>query len=294
MRRPLPLWDNRPAMIDIETVRRAVRLALEEDSAADDVTSAAVIDAAAGASGAFVAREALVVCGIEVAREVFRQADPALVFEGRRADGETCAPGEVMAAVRGRARPILAGERTALNFMQRLSGIATATSRLVALARGSGVQISDTRKTAPGLRALDKYAVATGGGTNHRAGLGDAILIKDNHWRLVGGVAEAVRRARAAARPGAGAGITIEVTSAAEARAAIEAGAQALLLDNMDEATLRETIALARGRAFLEISGGVTAESVPRLAALGVQRLSIGALTHSVRAVDIALELEAA
>jgi nicotinate-nucleotide pyrophosphorylase (carboxylating) len=291
---PQPLWDNRRAMIEPETLRRAVRLALEEDAAADDITSAIVIDQAARASGAFVAREELTACGLEVAREVFRQADPALAFETRHADGDRCAPGEVLAVVRGRARPILAGERTALNFMQRLSGIATATSRLVALVRGTGVQIADTRKTVPGLRAFDKYAVATGGGTNHRAGLADAILIKDNHWRLAGGVAEAVRRARAAGRPAAGAPITIEVTTAGEARAAIEAGAEALLLDNMDDATLEETLAVARGRAFLEVSGGLTADRAPRLATLGIQRLSIGALTHSVRAVDIALEMEAA
>ena len=294
MSRPLPLWENRTAMVDPDTVRRAVRLALEEDLGAGDVTSEAVIGETVRAAGALVARESLTACGLEVAREVFRQADPGLAFEARLGDGRRCGPGDVLAVVRGRARPILAGERTALNFLQRLSGIATATSSLVALVAGTGVQIADTRKTAPGLRALDKYAVATGGGTNHRAGLHDAILIKDNHWRLAGGVAEAVRRARAAGRPAPGAPITIEVTTAAEARAAIEAGAEALLLDNMDDATLREAIAAARGRAFLEVSGGVTPDRVPRLAALGIQRLSVGALTHSVRAVDIALEVEAA
>jgi len=292
--RPLLLWENRIEMLDPDIVRRVVRLALEEDLGAGDITSESVIDVTANAAGAFVARESLTACGLEVAREVFRQTDPDLVFEARRADGQRCRPGDVLAEVRGRARPILAGERTALNFMQRLSGIATETSRLVGLVRGTGVQISDTRKTAPGLRALDKYAVATGGGTNHRAGLYDAILIKDNHWRLAGGVAEAVRRARAAARPEPGAPITIEVGTAAEARAAIEAGADAVLLDNMDDATLHDAIAVARGHAFLEISGRVTADRVPALAALGIQRLSVGALTHSVRAVDIALEVEAA
>jgi len=281
-------------MLDPDVVRRVVRLALQEDLGTGDITSEVVIDETTNAAGAFVAREGLTACGLEVAREVFRQTDPGLAFEARLADGHRCRPGDVLAVVRGRARPILAGERTALNFMQRLSGIATETGRLVGLVQGTGVQIADTRKTAPGLRALDKYAVATGGGTNHRAGLYDAILIKDNHWRLAGGVAEAVRRARAAGRPAPGAPIAIEVTTAAEARAAIEAGAEALLLDNMDDATLRESIAVARGRAFLEISGRVTAERVPALAALGVQRLSVGALTHSVRAVDIALEVEAA
>jgi len=291
---PQPLWDNQTGMLDPDIIRRAVRLALEEDLGTGDVTSEAVIDATANAAGTFVARESLTLCGLEVAREVFRQTDAGLTFEARRADGQRCRPGDVLAEVRGRARPILAGERTALNFMQRLSGIATETGRLVDLVRGTGVQIADTRKTAPGLRSLDKYAVATGGGTNHRSGLYDAILIKDNHWRLAGGVAEAVRRARAAGQPAPGAPITIEVTTAAEARAAIEAGAEALLLDNMDDSTLREALTVARGRAFLEISGRVTADRVPALAALGIQRLSVGALTHSVRAVDIALEVEAA
>jgi nicotinate-nucleotide pyrophosphorylase (carboxylating) len=280
-------------MLDPEAVRRAVRLALEEDLGSGDITSEAVIPETAVATGTFVAREELTACGLEVAREVFRQVDPSLVFETRLTEGRSCGPGGVLAVVRGSARSILAGERTALNFLQRLSGIATATRRIVALVEGTGVQISDTRKTAPGLRALDKHAVATGGGTNHRAGLYDAILIKDNHWRIAGGVGEAVRRARAAGRPGRGAPIAIEVTTAAEAREAIAAGAQALLLDNMDDATLREAVEAARGRAFLEVSGRVTADRVPGLAALGVQRLSIGALTHSVRAVDIALEIAA-
>jgi len=281
-------------MLDPDTVRRVVRLALEEDLGAGDVTTDAVIDATTNAAGTFVAREIMTVCGLDVAGEVFRQTDAGLAFEARRADGQQARPGDVLAVVRGRARPILAGERTALNFLQRLSGIATETARLVGLVQGTGVQIADTRKTAPGLRALDKYAVATGGGTNHRCGLYDAILIKDNHWRLAGGVAEAVRRARAAGRPAPGAPVTIEVTNASETRAAIEAGAEALLLDNMDDVTLREAIAVARGHAFLEVSGRVTADRIPALAALGVQRLSVGALTHSVRAVDIALELEAA
>jgi nicotinate-nucleotide pyrophosphorylase (carboxylating) len=202
----------------------------------------------------------------------------------------------VLATVRGPARSILAGERTALNFLQRMSGIATATRRLVRLVEGARLEIADTRKTAPGLRAFDKYAVARGGGANHRAGLYDAILIKDNHWRLAGGVAAAVRRARAAlgGRPAPGLGVEIEVTSLDEVRQAIEAGADALLLDNMDEATLRRAVDLSRGRAFLEVSGGIGEESLPLLAALGVQRVSIGALTHSVRAADLALELEAA
>jgi len=283
-------------MLDESQVRDVVRRALEEDIGGGDLTSRAVVDPGVQAKGVLVAREPMVVCGLEIAREAFRQADPGLGFDGAMRDGAWCAPGGVIGTVHGAARPILAAERTVLNFLQRLSGIATMTRRMVTLVAGSGVEIADTRKTVPGLRMLDKYAVATGGGTNHRRGLHDAYLIKDNHWRLAGGVGEAVRRARAAleGRPAPGIGIEIEVTSVAEVKEALQAGADALLLDNMDEPTLAESIAVARGRAFLEVSGGLGEERLPRLAALGVQRISMGALTHSVRAVDIALEVEGA
>jgi nicotinate-nucleotide pyrophosphorylase (carboxylating) len=202
----------------------------------------------------------------------------------------------MLLAVRGQARALLAGERTALNFVQRLSGIATATRDLVRRVAGTGCEIADTRKTAPGLRLLDKYAVAVGGGTNHRRGLDDAFLIKDNHWRLAGGIRPALERARraAGAQPPGRLGLEIEVGTVEELREAIAAGADAVLLDNMDDETLRRAVALARGRVFLEVSGGVSADRLPRIAALGVQRISIGALTHSVRAVDVALEVEAA
>jgi nicotinate-nucleotide pyrophosphorylase (carboxylating) len=247
------------------------------------------VPAARRAVGRFVAREAMTLCGLDVAREVFRQVDAGVRFETAAVEGLACAAGETFASVRGAARPILAAERTALNFLQRMSGIATATRALVALVAGSGATIADTRKTAPGLRLLDKHAVATGGGANHRIGLYDAILIKDNHWRLAGGVAAAVRAARTSGRPSPGAPIEVEAGTIAEVREALEAGADAILLDNMDPTTLSEAVALARGRAFLEVG----AERVAALAALGVQRISIGALTHSVRAVDIALEIEA-
>jgi nicotinate-nucleotide pyrophosphorylase (carboxylating) len=283
-------------MLDESLVRDVVRRALEEDIGGGDLTSEAVLDSHVQAKGVLVAREPIVVCGLALARESFRQVDPQLTWESPLKDGDSCATGAVLGAVRGGARPILAAERTALNFLQRLSGIATLTRRMVDLVSDSGVQVADTRKTVPGLRALDKYAVATGGGTNHRQGLYDAYLIKDNHWRLAGGVGEALRRARAAlgGRRAPGIGLEIEVTSVAEVNEALQAGADALLLDNMDEKTLAESIAAARGRAFLEVSGGLGAERLPRLAALGVQRISLGALTHSVRAVDIALEVEAA
>jgi nicotinate-nucleotide pyrophosphorylase (carboxylating) len=283
-------------MLDESLVREVVRRALEEDIGAGDLTSEAVVDAGVRAQGTLVAREPIVVCGLEIVRQTFLQIDPGLRWASALADGDSCPAGGVIGTVRGAARPILAAERTALNFLQRLSGIATMTRRMVTLVKDSGVQIADTRKTVPGLRILDKYAVATGGGTNHRQGLHDAYLIKDNHWRLAGGVGEAVRRARAAlgGRPAPGIGVEIEVTSVAEVEEALRAGADALLLDNMDPPTLAASIGVARGRAFLEVSGGVSEERLVRLAGLGVQRISLGALTHSVRAVDIALELEAA
>ena len=289
-------------MLDPQVFRAAVRAALEEDLGPGDLTSQAVVAEQARARGRIVARQPLVVAGLPVARETFLAVDAGVGFLEECAEGGERAPGEALARVEGRARAILAAERTALNFLQRMCGIATATRRLSRLVGGRGVQISDTRKTAPGLRALDKYAVRIGGGTSHRAGLFDAVLIKDNHWRLAGGVAEAIRRARragtsdrAAAQGSCGLpGIEVEVGTLPEVEEALAAGADALLLDNMDGETLSLAVALARGRAFLEVSGGVREEDVPRLAALGVDRISIGALTHSVRASDIALELEAA
>jgi nicotinate-nucleotide pyrophosphorylase (carboxylating) len=279
-------------MLDPSLVRPVVRAALDEDlGQAGDVTSAAVVDAETRARGRIVARESVVVAGLAVAREVFRAVDPALSVRDDCADGDRRAPGEVLATICGAARSILAGERTALNFLQRMCGIATTVRRLVDSVAGRGVQIADTRKTAPGLRAFDKYAVRLGGGTNHRAGLHDAILIKDNHWRLAGGVAEAVRRAR---RGGGGLPIEIEVTTVAEVEEALAAKAEALLLDNMNGAVLERAVAVARGRAFLEVSGGVREADLPRLAALGIDRISLGAITHSVRAADLALELEPA
>jgi len=281
-------------MLDMNVVRRVARTALEEDIGPGDVTSRLVIDAHATALGNLVARERLVLAGLPVASEVFFQVDPALVFEAGCQDGKECSAGERIATVRGSALAILAAERTVLNFLQRMSGIATATRRAVALAGASRVQISDTRKTAPGLRALDRYAVRIGGGTNHRAGLYDAILIKDNHWRIAGGVRAAVERALRARRGDRreGGPVEVEASTAEEVEEAIQAGAEAVLLDNMDRATLERVVTAFRGRVFLEVSGGVREEDIPYVAALGVDRISLGALTHSVLAADMALEVE--
>jgi len=279
-------------MIDPETLRRVIRAALDEDLGHGDITSRAVVPRDTPARGSIVAREALVVAGLGVAGEVFKTVDSRIEFRPLCEEGELEGKGRLLATAAGEACSILAAERTALNFLQRMCGIATRTRLLVELAEGSRVQIADTRKTAPGLRALDKYAVRIGGGTNHRAGLYDAILIKDNHWRLAGGVGEAVRRARKAlVSTGQPTWIEVEVGTLAEVEEALLSGADALLLDNMDHVTLAQAVAVARGRAFLEVSGGVRDEEIPRVIALGIDRISFGSLTHSVRASDIALEL---
>jgi nicotinate-nucleotide pyrophosphorylase (carboxylating) len=278
-------------MIDSDVLRRVVRAALDEDVGAGDLTSRLVLDPATRARGRIVAREPLTVAGIPVAQEVFRQVDAGVIFRPECADGDSRSAGEICATVEGGAPSILTAERAALNFMQRMSGIATATRRAVSLLRGARVQISETRKTAPGLRVLDKYAVRMGGGVNHRQGLFDGVLIKDNHWRLAGGIAEAIARARREmAREGRRERLEVEAGTIEEVEEALRAGADAILLDNMEGAMLDRAVAAARGRAFLEVSGGVREEDIPRLASLGIDRISLGWLTHSARAADLALE----
>ncbi len=263
--------------------------ALAEDAGRGDPTTDATVAEGLETIASVVLRESGIVCGLEVALAVVRRLDPAaemeiLVPEGTRVQRAPC----VVARIRGSARAVLTAERTALNLLQRLSGIATATGRYVAAVDGTGVEILDTRKTAPGLRALDKRAVACGGGTNHRPDLGAAILIKDNHVALAGGVAEAVRAARAA-RPDLH--VQAEADTLDQVRDAIAAGADSVLLDNMPPDRLRQAVALAAGRVRLEASGGITLETVRAAAETGVDAISIGALTHSVRALDISLEV---
>lgn len=268
-----------------------VRLALREDLGAGDVTSKLLIDAARQGRARIEARTALIACGIAVAERVFREVDPALRFEALCADGEPVAAGNPLARIEGPLRGLLAGERTALNFLGRMCGIATFTRRFADAVAGTPARIVDTRKTLPGWRSLDKYAAAVGGALNHRSGLFDGILIKDNHIAAVGGVKQAVAAALAAAP--AGLRVQIEVESLAAAREAIESGADFLLLDNRSPAELREIARALDGRALLEASGGVTLETVRSVAESGVQRISIGALTHSAPASDVALEVEA-
>jgi nicotinate-nucleotide pyrophosphorylase (carboxylating) len=275
-------------VLDPEQYRDIVRRALEEDVGAGDITTDAIVASGQRARGAFVVKSDCVLAGLEVAIEAFRQLDPTLEVVCHRRDGERCAPGDRLADVTAGARALLIGERTALNFLQRLSGIATRARQFVDAA-GGRITVLDTRKTTPTLRALEKYAVAAGGASNHRAGLFDAILIKDNHVRLAGGLGPAVQRVRRV-RPRVP--IEVEAQSLAEVDEAIEARADRILVDNLALDDIRESVRRARGRAGVEISGGVTLARMPDLAATGADFVSVGALTHSAPAVDISFEIE--
>jgi nicotinate-nucleotide pyrophosphorylase (carboxylating) len=261
-----------------------VRAFLAEDVGDGDRTTESVVPADAVLEASLLLKERGVVCGLEVAEAVFHELDPDVQFEAFARDGDVV-EGEV-ARVAGNARAILTGERTALNQLGRLSGIATLTRRYVDAIAGTGSQILDTRKTTPGLRALEKLAVRCGRGTNHRFGLFDAVLIKDNHLRLAGGVAEAVRRAREAALP-----VEVECETLEDVRDALAVGVDSLLLDNMPPPQLREAVSLVGGRATTEASGGVTLETVREIAGTGVDFVSVGALTHSARSLDVSLEV---
>ncbi len=263
--------------------------ALAEDAGRGDPTTEATVPEGLETIADVVLREPGIVCGLGVALEVVRRLDPDAGMETLVADGTivTDVPCTV-ARISASARAVLTAERTALNLLQRLSGIATATGTYVTAVEGTGAEILDTRKTVPGLRELDKRAVACGGGRNHRPDLGAAILIKDNHVALAGGVGAAVRAARAA-RPDLH--VQAEADTLEQVREAIEAGADSVLLDNMSPDRLREAVAIAAGRVRLEASGGITLETVRAVAETGVDAISIGALTHSVRALDISLEV---
>jgi nicotinate-nucleotide pyrophosphorylase (carboxylating) len=277
---PLPLVDP------------IVDRALTEDLASGDVTTEACIDAEAQADARGVARGAIVACGAPVVARVFARIDPALRFEVAAGDGEKVAKGTVLWRVRGSARSILMGERVALNFAQRMSGVATATRTYVdAVPAGSRTRIIDTRKTTPGLRLLERYAVRAGGGKNHRDNLGSAVLIKDNHIAACGGVAKAIERARARAPHTSR--IECEVDTLAQLDEALAARADIVLLDNMDTATVAEAVRRVAGRALLEASGGITLARVTELAQAGVDAISVGALTHSSPAADIGLDFVA-
>jgi nicotinate-nucleotide pyrophosphorylase (carboxylating) len=274
--------------LDRETIARAVLQALEEDLGREgDITSEAVILEEQTARAVIVSRSEGVIAGVPVAKEVFSRCGARL--RAQVADGDRVTAGQTVAVVGGALRSILAAERTALNFLGHLSGIATATRDLVAAVAGHRARIVCTRKTTPGLRALEKHAVRAGGGANHRFGLDDAVLIKDNHVALAGGVVPAVERARAAS--GHLVKIEVEVDTLDQLDEALAAGADAVLLDNMPLDVLRQAVERARGRAITEASGGITAGTAAAVAATGVDLISVGWLTHSAPALNVALEV---
>lgn len=274
--------------LDPGLYRELVRRALAEDFGWGDVTTETIIDRKQKGRGVLTAKSSCVLAGLDIAAEAFRQMDPAVQITVNRPDGTRCEPGTDVAEVRGLAAALLTAERTALNFVQRLSGIATLTRQFVDAA-GGRITVLDTRKTTPMLRALEKYAVRAGGGVNHRGGLDDGILIKDNHIRLGGGVGAAVTRMRKANREMP---TEVEADSLAQVDEALQAGADIVLLDNLSTADIIEAVRRCSGRARTEISGGVTLQRMSELAATGADYVSVGALTHSAPAADISFEIE--
>jgi nicotinate-nucleotide pyrophosphorylase (carboxylating) len=269
--------------------------ALEEDTGHGDVTSEALIPHDIAGKASLLVKEKGVLAGIDVAERTFHRVDPSLEINVLIQDGTAVKPGDIAGAVNGSVISILKAERVVLNFLQRLSGIASTTAQYVAKTSGLNVKILDTRKTTPGLRALEKYAVRSGGGTNHRFHLGDAVLIKDNHIAVLRATGLNLSDIIAKARQNAPEGMTIEVevTNIKEAREAVEAGADIIMLDNMSTAEMKKAVALIGGRAKVEASGNVTLDNVRQVALTGVDFISVGALTHSYKALDISLELEA-
>jgi len=276
--------------LDPALYRETVRRALAEDLGWGDVTTEGTIDANQKGRGVIVCKCECVIAGLDVASEAFRQLDPGVAVTVHKSDGTLCATGTEVAEYSGAAAALLTAERTALNFIQRLSGIATLTRRFVEAADGR-ITILDTRKTTPLLRALEKYAVRAGGAVNHRGGLDVGILIKDNHIRIAGGVEKAVKRMRAANREMP---TEVEAQTVEQVDAALDAGADIILLDNLSTPEIIEAVRRCRGRAKTEISGGVTLQRLPELAATGADYVSIGALTHSAPAADLSFEIEPA
>lgn len=277
-------------MLDLRSLDAFIDMALAEDIGSGDITTQCTVPGGRRIHGSYIAKEPGVVCGLPVVRRIFEKLDGGIVFTPRVKDGEAVKKGEVLAEVSGDARNILAGERTGLNLLQRLSGIATRTADAVRAIKGTKSRITDTRKTTPGLRALEKYAVRCGGGSNHRFNLSDGVLIKDNHIVAAGGVAAAVKAARAYAPHTLK--IEVEVEDLDMLREALAAGADIVMLDNMDNAAMAEAVKIVNGRALVEASGNMGDRDLKAVAATGVDLISIGALTHTVRAMDISLNFD--
>jgi nicotinate-nucleotide pyrophosphorylase (carboxylating) len=277
-------------MLEMEAVRKIIRRALEEDIRSGDVTTSAALTGSEAGLATALAKEDLVVAGMDVFREVFRVRDASLVFGTALSDGAWAPRGTVLATVSGSLTSILTAERVALNLFQRMCGIATLTKQFVDAVAGTKARILDTRKTIPGLRILDKYSVRAGGGRNHRYGLYDGVLIKDNHIEAAGGIAEAVRRVRGQAPLMVK--IEVEVKDLAEVEEALAAGADVIMLDNMPVHGMKQAVQLIGGKALVEASGNVTLATVRAIAETGVDLISAGVLTHSVRAADISLKVK--
>ena len=275
---------------ELENLHAIIHRALEEDIGSGDITTLSTVQAKSVLNGTFIAKESGVIAGLEVVREIFKYLDTRAVFSQKVRDGQQVAKGTVLATLRGKGRALLTAERTALNFLQRMSGIATLTRAYVDAVKGTDTVILDTRKTSPGNRFLDKQAVLLGGGANHRLGLFDMVLIKDNHITAAGGITQAVTRVWATDTMKRL--IEVEVKNFEELREALSLKVDRILLDNMDIKTLKETVRFTAGRIPLEASGNVTLKNVAAVAATGVDMISIGALTHSVRALDISFLIQ--
>jgi nicotinate-nucleotide pyrophosphorylase (carboxylating) len=269
---------------------RLIEQALQEDIHTGDITTQAVVPGKRPASARLIAKEPLVLAGLSVAERVFQRLDSTVQFSSMLCDGAVVETGQVLATIEGNAADLLMAERVSLNLLQRMCGIATLTSRFVASVKGTKARIVDTRKTTPGLREIEKYAVRVGGGINHRTGLYDGVLIKENHIAAAGGIGEAISRARAYIPHTLK--IEIETETRAQVEEALLAGADIIMLDNMDCATMRDCVELIGGRALVEASGGVNLDSVRAIAETGVDIISVGALTHSPRAMDISMLLD--
>lgn len=274
--------------MDVEALDSIIRRALEEDMPSGDITSESIIPPYSKSEAIFMAKEEGILAGIDVSRRVFELIDPSIIFEKMIEDGRAFHQGETLAKISGSSISLLKGERTALNFLQRLSGITTTTRKFVLALSGTKTKIFDTRKTTPGLRILEKYAVRMGGGKNHRLNLSEMVLIKDNHLKIVGSITEAVKRARKRAKKGVK--IEVETTSLEEVREAVSSGADMVMLDNMSLEEMKEVLNWLKGRVPAEVSGKVSLSRVKEIAALGVDYISVGSLTHSYKSVDISME----
>jgi nicotinate-nucleotide pyrophosphorylase (carboxylating) len=273
--------------LDWSQVDRIIENALREDVGEGDITTNLLFSDDVPCEAVILAKEEGKLAGLLIAERVFRKLDKSIVWNGKKRDGEKVESNQVLAEISGSQRAILTGERLALNFVQRLSGIATLTSKYVEAVEGLSVKILDTRKTAPGLRILDKYAVRVGGGVNHRFGLYDGVLIKDNHIKFAGSISHAMKLIRE--RAATGIKIEVEASTLDEVKEAVEAGANIIMLDNMTVETMKRAVEFINGRALIEASGGVSLENIRRIAETGVDFISVGSLTHSPRALDIAL-----